>query len=134
MATSINLDVTLRGPLLDGRDGPIVRKFIDDASEEVAEWGQKELKSRALHQPRKPKGQFSKSITVKQFGSGRTIIADYPQVLYGPWLEGTSARNASTRFKGYRLFQLTRQMMAKQLNVIVADRLSRAVDDLNGGG
>lgn len=35
-------------------------------------------------------------------------------VIYGPWLEGTSRRNQTTRFKGYATFRRTTQQINRR--------------------
>lgn len=133
MATRISAYVTVAGPLMEGRGPQILARFFDDAVKLVAEAGRDELQQRARSKPRHPSGAFAGAITIKPFKKGTTILADYPQVLYGPWLEGTSPRNASTRFKGYRMFKLTRGRLRKRLMPIIQGRLDRAIAELGGG-
>jgi hypothetical protein len=135
VTTRIKIDVAadVRGVVLEGKGGPIMREFFDKAKTLVAKTGQDELKQRASSAPKHPKGRFSDSIVVKDFAKGRTIMADYPQTLYGPWLEGTSTRNESTRFKGYRMFKLTRGRLRKNVGPLVQDLFNEAVAKLRGG-
>lgn len=54
-------------------------------------------------------------------------------VVYGPWLEGTGSRNASTRFKGYRSFRRTAQWLNKTRKPTVIQKwITRAVQEMNG--
>lgn len=136
MATRIKVStggVDVRGPMFDGRDVPIMNRFFTDAKKLVTDAGETELRKRAWKRPQHPTGSFAGAITTKDFAKGKTIMADYPQVLYGPWLEGTSSRNSSTRFKGYKLFRLTRNWLRKNLTAIIQARLDQAVAELNGG-
>lgn len=126
--------IKLYGPLFEGRSESILRQFLDDAKTLVAKAGQDELQQRARGKPKHPTGSFAGAIVVKEFKKGRTVTPDYPQVLYGPWLEGTSTRNASTRFKGYRMFKLTRGRLRKNVGPLVQDLFNAAVAKLNGGG
>lgn len=134
----IELDTVMRGAFLEHRDTPIVRKFFDDAKKLVAKTGEDEIKQRigrqAKHPTGKPGGHFAAGIVTKDFAKGRTLTAEYPQILRGPWLEGTSTRNASTRFKGYRMFRLTARRLRKNVSQLVRDLFQRAMDDLNAGG
>jgi hypothetical protein len=136
VTTRIKIDVAAdaRGIVLEGKGGPIMRKFFDDAKTLVAKSGEDELRQRATSAPKHPKGRFAGAIVTKDFAKGRTVMADYPQTLYGPWLEGTSTRNTSTRFKGYRMFKLTRGRLRKQVGPLVQDLFERAVAKLRGGG
>lgn len=132
MATRISAYVTVAGPLMEGRGPQILQRFFDDATKLVAEHGRDELKKRATGKPRHPTGAFAGAITIKPFKKGKTIIADYPEVLYGPWLEGVSTRNASTGFAGYRMFKLTRGRLRKQVGELVQGLLDKAVAELGG--
>lgn len=136
MATRIRVStggVNVRGPMFDGRDVPIMRRFNEDAKKLVSTAGEDQVRQRVGRRARHPTGSFAGAVTTKDFAKGRTVMADYPQTLYGPWLEGTSTRNASTRFKGYKLFRLTRNWLKKHLTEIVQARLDQAVAELNGG-
>lgn len=136
MATSINLttDLKVYGKLVKGEEAPAVRAFFRDAKALVAREGEQQAKARALAKPRDPTGAFSRSIAVHDFKKGRTIMASYPEVLYGPWLEGTSERNQSTRFKGYKIFRLTRAWLRRNVTPILQDRFAALIDELGSGG
>jgi hypothetical protein len=140
MPTRIKGELTLieRGVFLEHRDGPIVRRFFEDAKQLVAKAGEDEIKQRvtrrARHPTGKPGGHFAAGIVTKDFAKGRTITAEYPQILRGPWLEGTSTRNASTRFKGWKMFRLTRGRLRKQVGDLVRGLLAEAIRQLNGNG
>lgn len=136
MATKIKLevDVAMRGVWIEGRAGPLVREFNEDAKKLVTTEGENQLRQRIPAKTKKSTGKFAGSISTHDFAKGRTIAPVYPQVLYGPWLEGTSTRNASTRFKGYRFFKLTRAWLKKNVGPIVQDRFRELIAKLNGGG
>ena len=53
-------------------------------------------------------------------------------VIYGPWLEGTSSRNQTTRFKGYSMFRRTTQQLNREKGRIVNGHIARAARTLNG--
>jgi len=42
---------------------------------------------------------------VAQFDAGETLAADGRNLVYASWVEGISARNESSSFKGYGMFQ-----------------------------
>lgn len=138
MATKIVVytEVNVRGPWIQGTGGtnPIMRRFFADAKKRVTEVGTAEVRARISKSAKHPTGKFAGAIVTRDFAKGRTVLAEYPQVLRGPWLEGTSERNASTGFKGYRAFRLTRNRLRKDLTAIIQADLDRAVAQLNGGG
>lgn len=53
-------------------------------------------------------------------------------VIYGPWLEGTSRRNATTRFKGYHAFRKATQKIQRDVPKVVQPVLAHMVGQLNG--
>jgi len=130
---NVSTQVRVRGPMFDGRDGPIMRRFFDDAKKKVTTAGEARIRERVGARAKHPTGRFAAAIITKDFAKGRTITASYPPILYGPWLEGTSARNASTRFKGFRMFRLSRAWLKKNVGPLVQDLFNAAVDELNGG-
>jgi len=136
VATQIKLeaDVDIRGALLNDRDGPIMRAFYRDAKQLLGDAGVQRVRERVGARAKHPTGSFAGAVRVQDFKQGRTIMADYPQVLYGPWLEGTSERNTSTRFRGYRIFRLTRNWLRKNVGPLVEARFQQALDELRGGG
>jgi hypothetical protein len=127
-------EVDLTGPVVEGRYQPVMREFFDKAKTLVANHGREQVQQRARSRPKHPTGSFAGAVMVRDFKKGRTVIAEHPQVLYGPWLEGTSTRNTSTRFKGYRIFKLTRGRLRKQVSHLVQGLLNQALDKLRGGG
>lgn len=135
---TVSTQVNVRGPLFDGRDVPILRRFNEDAKQLVAKAGEEQIRQRvtrrAKHPTGKPGGHFAVGVVTKDFAKGRTITAEYPQILRGPWLEGVSVRNQSTRFKGWRMFRLTRAWLRKNVGPLVHDRFEQALRELNGGG
>jgi hypothetical protein len=137
MARSIikaELSLTERGLFLEHRDGPVIRKFFEDAKQLVAKNGEEQVRLRVGRRAKHPTGSFAGAVHTKDFKKGRTIQADYPQILYGPWLEGTSTRNTSTRFRGYSMFRLTRTWLRRNYMALIQDLLRGAVAELNGGG
>ena len=52
-------------------------------------------------------------------------------VVYGPWLEGVSSRNARSRFKGYRMFRNAYQRLERIKDAVVRKHIGRAAERLN---
>ncbi len=137
MARSVikaELSLTERGLFLEGRHGPVVRQFFEDAKQLVSRNGEEQIRLRVTRRAKHPTGSFAGAVHTKDFKKGRTIQADYPQILRGPWLEGVSTRNTSTRFKGYRMFRLTRTWLRRNYMKLIQDLLDQAVTKLNSGG
>jgi hypothetical protein len=96
--------VSASGPLFNGTASALVSRFTRDGGEQVARWGESEVQ-RVLEQVlRHPTGYYQSQVTVNRVSNDSFAITD-GGVVYGPWLEGTSRRNAETSFKGYQTFQ-----------------------------
>lgn len=136
MAVQIKLEtaVEISGPLFDGRSHPIMRDFFRDATRMLGDAGVERIRERLAKRAKQHTGSFGGAVKVHRLAKGQVIMADYPQVLYGPWLEGTSERNRSTRFKGYRIFRLTRSWLRKNVGPLIHDRFQQALRELGGGG
>lgn len=100
------MEVTARasGPLFDGTASPLVQRYTQEGGEEVARWADAEV-HRVLGQVlRNPTGYYESQVRVDQVSPDSFVITD-GGVVYGPWLEGVSERNQTTRFKGYGTFR-----------------------------
>lgn len=53
-------------------------------------------------------------------------------IIYGPWLEGTSPRNITTRFKGYASFRRAGQQLEREKVGLIRWETERVVARLNG--
>ena len=103
--------VTYSGPLFDGRAKVAVREFLAAAVGKVTEMTDAELHRAMGSRFRHPTGYFESRVQMVPVSELQRVISD--PVIYGPWLEGTSRRNQSTRFKGYKIWRRTRQKMRK---------------------
>ena len=66
-------------------------------------------------------GFFRRSVHARHSSRSGTIESN---VVYGPWLERVSARNALTRFKGYQSFRKTGQWLEKQADRVINRRIN----------
>lgn len=134
MATAVKFatDVKIVGPWVDGvgYSNPIVREFFTAAERELADVGVTEIRARIGRKAKHPTGSFAGAVVAKD----RAVRVSYPQVLRGPWLEGTSSRNKSTRFKGYSIFREVRDYLTAHATELTAALRERTIARLNGGG
>ncbi len=114
------------GPLFNkGAGNRIMRSGVGGAVKELTEMGEQRLDQMLRLRPAgvylsvheaKPgqasKGNYRNNLHASVRGLEGRI--DDGGVIYGPWLEGTSSRNQSTRFKGYASFRRTAQRLEKQ--------------------
>lgn len=126
----IVLEVTAKGPILrpdaagkmKDAEQAIISRLLEMGEERLAEM----LRPRpagvylSVQEAQKGKastGHYRRNLQTRM-NSGFGIISD-GGVIYGPWLEGTSSRNQTTRFKGYAAFRRTGEWLQTQ-----ADRVS----------
>lgn len=138
------MDVKIRktGPLF-GRPTAMVRRELNGMIRDVTEAGMERLNE--MLRPR-PAGVYLSVADARpgqasighyranlhpRFGNLQARISD-GGVVYGPWLEGTSSRNQSTRFKGYSSFRRTRDWLKKNTKRIIRPRVARLVQRLGG--
>ena len=109
-------DVTLTGPLFDGRAQAAMAKAVIAIQDKLAAEGEKMAASalgmsiRVEHTGTAVRsitstdrttvyqtGKYTMPVTVDE---GATVVTS-DLASYGPWLEGSGSRNETTRFKGY---------------------------------
>jgi hypothetical protein len=132
MAGMIDYSIRPRGPLFDGRLARVVRPALDGAAHDVARHGQ-DIVWLLGHRTFKTWTNTWGGSLVTERRADDWVTHD--NVIYGPWLEGVSSRNASTRFKGYRTFRRAQQELDAKTPTIVEASIKRSVlGRLLGGG
>jgi hypothetical protein len=99
--------IKVSGPLFDGVANQAVRDWLDKTKKQVADQGVRELDAVTMDKTGRGTGHYQEALRTRTTGSYGDILIDDP-IVYGPWLEGVSRRNESTRFKGYHLWRRTR--------------------------
>lgn len=97
--------IEYKGPLFDSRGTLILKRFEHDAENEIAEDINRKLHMMFGRFFKHQTGRYASRVRPRERGDGVTIGDD--GIVYGPWLEGTSSRNMTTRFKGYHIFRRT---------------------------
>jgi len=118
--------VITKGPLFDGRAAHIINEFTEEARRRIGEEGARDVQSTLDVVLRHPTGHYRSNITFRD-----PRITD-SGVVYGPWLEGVSSRNNSTRFKGYSTFRKVRQRLQEKAGHIAERALPPYLRRLNG--
>jgi hypothetical protein len=114
-------EVHTSGPLFDGTADRVVAAYCDDAERAIADVGVNMVRAALGGVLRHPTGYYESQIQTDRV-AGDSVVTD-GGVVYGPWLEGTSRRNRSTRFKGYRTFRLTKQRLQARAGEIAERQL-----------
>jgi len=141
---TLHVEIEAKGPLFQGgKAAEIVEKALDRGIEQLVQLGEQRLD--LMLRPR-PAGVYL-SVTEAKKGQASTghyrrsihgvashlhgLIHD-SNVVYGPWLEGVSNRNLTTRFKGYASFRRVGQSLEKDAKKVLQGHVDKAVPELNG--
>lgn len=125
-------DVTMTGPLYDGKAAAAVDDFLDETSREIADLGQDMVQARLRSVLKDDTGHYRGKVTVDRATSDASWVVTDQGVIYGPWLEGTSSRNKTTRFKGYGTFRKVRQDLAAKADDVAEKNLDRYLERMGG--
>lgn len=98
------IDIVMQGPVLTGQAGAQVREMVHDIAARVTEAVTVDVHAYLPGVLKHPTGVFEGSLVGDMVGPSMGRV--FSDLVYAPWLEGTSKRNQSTRFKGYHTFRL----------------------------
>lgn len=128
------VNVTVSGPLFDGRVDNITRDWLDATKKDVADMGVQEIHNRALKFNRTGRGtgHYASVISTRQVSPYNDQLINDGGIVYGPWLEGASKRNQSTRFKGYHAFRRTRTRLRKLYGEVAQSKLTAYIGRMGG--
>jgi hypothetical protein len=115
--------VTLHGPLVSGAPQHVVRDMLDEATWEVGAQGLADVHHILDQRIRHPTPYYETQLTVQRVA--RDVVVHDRGVTYGPWLEGVSSRNQSTRFKGYHAFREASQELQAKVPALVQPIVNR---------
>jgi len=134
--------VEMRGRFFDGTARRRLTRAVSEAVRDLTSEAETFLNDRLRPQSG---GGVYKNIGVAEGGSTgnyrRNISTHMRQlnalisdggVIYGPWLEGISSRNATTRFKGYSSFRRAAQFAQEKSNRVFRAYISTYVRNVNG--
>lgn len=106
--------VIVHGPLFDGQAAAAVRQWLEVTRKHVADEGVLELKAFPMDKTGRARGGFEDRLHRVTRGDTEAIPGPMERgVVWSPWLEGTTRRNETTRFKGYHLFRKTQAKLAR---------------------
>jgi len=122
MTVGISIDVDMTGPFFDGRMQKAVRLALTDTVRDATDRGEGMVKAQLYPGHGLVTGTLRRSVAGEARGLNALIETN---VIYGPWIEGTSRRNETTRFKGYAMFRRTRQALQKSVPRLLIKYLRR---------
>jgi hypothetical protein len=130
------ITVKIKGPLFDGAPAEVVRSALEEVTADVARQGESIIKSKAAKFNRSGRGGTGvAAASVTSRSRGTTAIVEGKSSkgeVWWPWLEGTSKRNESTRFRGYHAFRLATNIMRKSIRARAEKAVAAACEKLGG--
>jgi hypothetical protein len=126
----VTVSVTEHGPLTDGTAPEIIHAYMDEVKKDIAAEGVTRLRGFVMDKTGRATGRYQAEIQTSTLSFNDILIHD--PVVYGPWLEGTSERNRSTRFKGYHLWRKTAQALNDDAPGIAEKRMPELIRRLGG--
>ena len=121
------------GPIFDGRFDDELKIWARDTEDAIAAEGVRLLREFPMNKTLRASGGFQRE--VRAIRQVQHVIIPAPTdkgVTWGPWLEGVSKRNESTRFKGYRLFRKTRQELNRKAAEIGQREMDKVIGAMGG--
>lgn len=123
MAGNAGITVTARGPLVSGKDAEHVAAFLREAQDEVSQQAFANLHQLMDKNFKHPTPYYETQV-LNQRVENTNVIHDRG-IVYGPWLEGVSSRNQTTRFKGYHIFRDAARQTQKEVPALVLHVMRR---------
>lgn len=121
------LDPSVRrfGAARRGEGARRTREAVELAKLELARYAWRRVHAHLRANLRNPTGQYQGRVIVDR-STGDPVVTDQGSVK-GPWLEGTSSRNQTTPFKGYRSFRQAGNDTERAARVVVQRVLGQAL-------
>lgn len=126
-----DVNVTLEGPLFDGRAQDAMPGIVDAISGALGTEGERRVLAGLDATLRRPTDTYRSRISLYGPVGGQSRVHDRMGI-YGPWLEGTGSRNRTTRFKGYRNFRTTTQTLQRAAKPLAQNVINRYIHKLGG--
>ena len=121
----MTVEVTFRGPLFNGSAAGILRQGVDQAALKVGEEAKEEVEAETKVF-RNPTGRYRSLIRIERTAGFVKVVPG--RLPYVRWLEGTSRRNQTTRFKGYHVFRNARDVVVSGQTSITTSHSSFSRD------
>jgi hypothetical protein len=129
----IDVQADVTGPLASGEADRALEEWARNTAKALGDEGADMLRAFPMNKTGRARGGFQSNIHVLQQGATARIPAPMIRgVTWGPWLEGSSKRNESTRFRGYHLFRKTRQELQKRAPEVGQRELDKIMPLLGG--
>ncbi len=132
---TVQITVQEHGPLFEGDMAQhIIREWMDEVKQDIADEGLARLRAFVMDKTGRATGHYQADIVTSRVSYGDVRIHN-PAASgynYGPWLEGSSKRNRSTRFKGYHLWRKTGRKLQEDAPAIAEGKMPELIRRLGG--
>lgn len=112
-----SISVAAHGAVVTGKATGIVREMLVAMRDEIAQQTFAEVHRLLDKHIKNPTPYYETQILNEVIGTDR-VIHDRG-IIYGPWLEGISSRNRTTRFKGYHSFRDARDSADRDAQALI---------------
>lgn len=123
--------VTESGPLFDGSAAKIIKGWTGEIAGKLGTEAERRVLANLDGSLRHPTGAYRARITLYGPIGGMSRVHDRMGI-YGPWLEGTSSRNRTTRFKGYANFRRAAQQVDRGAVALAENVIKQRIHELGG--
>lgn len=123
------VEVQQSGAVFDGRAEQQQRDCADEWTRSLATLGASMVRTNLNSVLRKQTPFYRLQVESRPEPPGWKIWDK--DVIYGKWLEGTSSRNRTTRFKGYATFRRTVQQINARAEAVGQKIVARFVNTMN---
>lgn len=125
--------VQVHGPLFDGQAEEALDRFTLAAREAIADEGADMLRAFPMDKTGRASGGFQANVHAEPYGDTFRIRGPMiAGVTWAPWLEGSSKRNSSTRFRGYHLFRAVAAELDAKATEIAGRKLQEYLPQMGG--
>lgn len=130
----IRLDCRVEGPIGDGRAGEASAEWARSTTQALADKGVEILGAWPMDKSGRSRGNFRSELHERRKSDTLVSVPGMrvPGVTWGPWLEGTSERNRSTKFKGYHLFEETAKQLDELAPSVAQEQLDKVLPQMGG--
>jgi hypothetical protein len=130
----VRVDCRVSGPLENGEAEKAAQDWATNTTQAIADEGVAMLRAFPMDKTGRARGGFQNALKTKRVSPTLVRIPGPQQrgVAWAPWLEGTSDRNKSAKFKGYKLFSKTRLALSKKAQEIAQEQLEKVLPRMGG--
>jgi hypothetical protein len=97
----------------------LARNYHRDIVIRVGDFAVEKIQQNLDSNVKNPTPYYETQIIHEEVRDGQRLVHDRG-IVYGPWLEGTSSRNAASSFRGYHSFQRAHRSVVENLDRLLA--------------